>query len=457
MRYANVTQPDITLLLDLKGVIREAKLSGEIGGEAVDGWIGRPWTETVTDIGVDKVNRMVEEAFSNRVSIFHEITQRFPDGREVLFEYTTVRLGGNSGLIAVGKSLRVVVDLQDRVIAAQQALERDYWKLNQVEARQQPPVTDAKEAVLLIRDPDFDIIEANPSAVVAFGLVPGEGGTLVGRDLMPEIAENDREVVRSTLKRVRENGSAPRFLTHLGRHRKPWLVRATLVAPEPAVTFLLQLSPAETETAVSETLGYVSVDELIERLPDGFAIFDRNGKIIRCNAAFLDLLQMSTKAAVVGENFGRWLAKPGTDLQALISTLYKHGTVKRFEAPLVGEYGGEILVEISAASNANTEPNHIAVIVRDVSRRLTSQPGAQNLGRVLSELHRKIGTTPLRTLMKNVVGVVECFYIEDALVRTGGNRTAAAEMLGLSRQNLYNKIDRYGLDGALQADRPRGG
>jgi DNA-binding NtrC family response regulator len=40
---------------------------------------------------------------------------------------------------------------------------------------------------------------------------------------------------------------------------------------------------------------------------------------------------------------------------------------------------------------------------------------------------------------------------------TGGNRSAAAEVLGLSRQNLYSKLDRYGLMGKADADQDDGG
>ena len=44
------------------------------------------------------------------------------------------------------------------------------------------------------------------------------------------------------------------------------------------------------------------------------------------------------------------------------------------------------------------------------------------------------------------MSIVERRYIEAALELTGGNRTAAAELLGLSRQSLYAKLNRYGLD-----------
>ena len=49
------------------------------------------------------------------------------------------------------------------------------------------------------------------------------------------------------------------------------------------------------------------------------------------------------------------------------------------------------------------------------------------------------------------MGLVERYYIEAALERADGNRTATAELLGLSRQSLYMKLNRYGLDTESQA------
>ncbi len=48
-------QPDITLLLDMEGVIREATLSPSMSSESVDGWLGRPWVEVAGEMGGDKV------------------------------------------------------------------------------------------------------------------------------------------------------------------------------------------------------------------------------------------------------------------------------------------------------------------------------------------------------------------------------------------------------------------
>jgi DNA-binding NtrC family response regulator len=58
----------------------------------------------------------------------------------------------------------------------------------------------------------------------------------------------------------------------------------------------------------------------------------------------------------------------------------------------------------------------------------------------------QIGKTPLRKLVDETTSVVERHHIKAALDLTNGNRTAAAEILGLSRQSLYAKLNRYGLD-----------
>src|SRR5664279_3372524 len=103
MNSISIAQPDVTLLLDMDGVIREATLSGAISSEGVDGWLGRPWGDTVSDLGGEKVRRMLEDAKARGVSAFRQVTQRFPSGLELPVEYTTLMLGGRAGLIAIGK------------------------------------------------------------------------------------------------------------------------------------------------------------------------------------------------------------------------------------------------------------------------------------------------------------------------------------------------------------------
>ena len=85
-----------------------------------------------------------------------------------------------------------------------------------------------------------------------------------------------------------------------------------------------------------------------------------------------------------------------------------------------------------------------------MGQRLPEPADANRLGALLGSLTEQIGKRTLPQLGKSTVGVVEQHYLEAALKLTGGNRTAASELLGLSRQSLYTKLSKYGLDGASQ-------
>jgi len=65
------------------------------------------------------------------------------------------------------------------------------------------------------------------------------------------------------------------------------------------------------------------------------------------------------------------------------------------------------------------------------------------LAQFLGSMTEQLGTTTLKGLVSATVGLVEKHYIEAALAEAQGNRTAAAKMLGLSRQSLYVKMSRY--------------
>jgi len=445
--YPTIHQPDVTLILDPSGIIREASLSNDLPGQSMEEWIGRPWMDTVGDGGSDQIRDMLDNAMSRGVSAFRLINQRFPNGIVLPVEYSTVRLGGKSGLIAIGKNQQAVAELEHRLIAAQQAREQDYWKLREVETRYRLLFDASHEAVLLIRADNLAVVEANLAALRVLSLAPGQ-------DVLGQIPQAEHAMLRSMLVRVREQGRAPGVLVHLGLNRAAWIIRASLMASEPGPLFLLQLAPAGGEQVALRLPPPSSVptDDLLEKLPDAFVVLDHEGIVLRANDAFLDLVRVGSEGAVVGERLSRWMQRPGADMAVLLATLQRHRTVRLMSTAVQTEGGEEIEVEISAAIDQLAEPRHVAVLLRDVSRRsgpAAAAPAATQTGipALLGALADQIGQTPLPKLMRETVELLERHYIEAALERADGNRTATAELLGLSRQSLYVKLNRYGLDG----------
>ena len=230
MSDINVVQADVTLYLDDQGVIRQATLSNGIADEGVDGLVGRSWPETVGDSGDEKVRGMLEDARTGGISAFHNVVQRFPSGRELPIEYTTVRLNGcRGGLIALGKNLQAVAELQTRLVAAQKATAEEYWKLREVESRYRLLFDASNEAVLTLASADLTVVEANPAAIRGLGLGPGS----VFQD---ELAPHERDALLAMLSRVREQGRSPGIVLHMGYNRLAWGVRCWRTGPRSATT-----------------------------------------------------------------------------------------------------------------------------------------------------------------------------------------------------------------------------
>jgi transcriptional regulator PpsR len=145
-------------------------------------------------------------------------------------------------------------------------------------------------------------------------------------------------------------------------------------------------------------------------------------------------------------SLGRWLSAPGADLLALLAQLKRHATVRSFRTTLRGELGMESEIEISAVKGDQLVEGRIGVLLRDVSRRIPEPETGDLLRAALGPVSEQLGKSSLRKLVKQTVSIVEQHYVKEALELARGNRTATAELLGLSRQSLYAKLNRYGLD-----------
>jgi transcriptional regulator PpsR len=434
--------PDVLLFLDLHGVIRDATLSAALPPQNLDAWIGRPWLDTVVDPGVAKVQRIVDDARTAGVSAFRQVNQRFPSGLELPIEYTAFR-DGRKGLVAVGKSLQAIAELQSRLVAAQQAMERDYWKLREVETRCRLLFDRSHEAVLLVRAANLQILEANPAALRALDLGGRGTDTANGRDFRADLNPDERAALDSMLHRVRDQGRAPGILVGLGRMQRTWLVRASLLPSHDGLCFLLQLTATEASSPHDEG-ARVPTQALLDRSPDGWVVLDDAGAIVSANRAFLDMIQVGDESSVRGARLGRWLGRPGADMTVLLANVSRSGSVRLFSTTLQGELGAATEVEVSAAGERPERPQHVCVSIRDVASRLPVPVADSPLGARLAELTARIGRTPLPALVKETVAEVESQFIRAALTLTAGNRTAAAQLLGVSRQSLYAKLDRYG-------------
>ncbi len=429
-----ILRPDITITLDRDGVIQNAVSSETLEEERLDDWRGRSWEETVDPAIGEAVLTMIEAMRHSGNSSCLQVRQRFPSGRELPIEYTTISLGKKGGFIAVGRSLQTIVDLQARLLAAQQAREHDYWKLREIETRYRLLFDAANEAAALVRATNLRVVEANVAASKQLGLVPGG-------EFFPDMSARDRKAFEGMLDKVREQGRAPGIAIHLEGSHTPWSLRATMMTTQSDAFYLFQMSSMGGGALAPERSAADSFEDIIQRLPDAFAIVDRDGIVRRANHTFLDLAQAGAESGVVGQKMKRWLSRPGADVSVILNMVQKHGSVRMMTTTLEGALGSLTEVEISAVGDKTSRPEFVGLLLRDVTTRAHGHGAARQSSAV-----PRAEKNSLEALVRASTEAIERATINEALERFRGNRTAAAKYLDLSRQTLHAKLKRYGFD-----------
>jgi transcriptional regulator PpsR len=436
---------DIALVVDTKGVIRDLSCASEdLSTGWAAKWLGKPWVETVTVESRPKVEAMLADAAANSEPRWRQINHPSPSGPDLPVVYSTMRAGREGHFVAVGRDLRTVAALQQRLVAAQQSMERDYAHLRHVETRYRLLFQVTAEAVLIVDAGTHKVIEANPAA----GQLLGEPiKRLVGRTFPDGLDGATVADVRTMLAAVQTTGRAENVRTRLADGERELLIYASLFRQDNSSLLLVRLLPIGGDPGtVAVAKAKSRLLEVVESGPDGFVVTGPDGRILTANASFLDLAQLATEEQARGESLERWLGRPGVDLNVLIANLRQHGSVRLFATTLRGEYGSSSEIEVSAVSVSNRDEPCFGFTIRGIGRRLPQEPrSGQELTRSVDQLKELVGRVPLRDLVRETTDVIERMCIEAALELTGDNRASAAEILGLSRQSLYVKLRRFGL------------
>ncbi len=438
---------DIALILDAKGVIRDVALgSTELAQEGYEDWAGKSWIDTVTPESRPKVEELLRDAAAKVPLRWRQITHPSKRGADVPVRYTALQIGKSGRVVAIGRDLRTVAALQQRLVDAQQSMEREYARLRHAETRYRLLFQIASQPILIVDANSLKVVEANPAAGQ---LLNKSIKRLAGRSF-PELFEAEgAKAVQSHLASVKATGRADDVTAKLNEGKQEAVVGASLFRQDNASHFLVRLSPVLDGPVLPKSSKLFNV---VESLPDGFVVTDLNRRILTVNPAFLDLAELASEEQARGESLDRWVGRPGVDLDALIATIREHGSVRHFSTIMRGEYGSNEEVEVSAVSVLTGEHPCYGFTIRNIGRREPAKPRRpRELPRSVEQLTQLVGRVTLKELVRETTDVIERLCIEAALELTGDNRASAAEMLGLSRQSLYSKLRRFGL-GDLDSD-----
>ncbi|MBX9814680.1 MAG: transcriptional regulator PpsR [Proteobacteria bacterium SG_bin5] len=437
---------DLTFVLDGDGRITDLAIGDpQLTGYGFHAAIGQPFIETVTIEGRGKIVEMLSEAALGVPARWRQVTHATVIG-ELPVRYLIVALS-DGRFAAIGRDLREAAALQQRLLQAQQSLERDYLRLRQAEARYRLLFDMASEPVLIVDAATRRIREANSAATRALAAKPG---ALVDQPVSSIVDPEEREALVAHLGAVEASDEVPPLGIKL---RGGALVRvaARLFRQARAALLLVRLAPAEETPGASGGEGW---GDVIERMPDAFVVTDRQLVVRTANAAFLELVQLPTIDRAIGARLDAWVGRPGVDVELIAGQLRDHGTVRNVASVLRGVDGGQEEIEISGVAAPSPEGDCFGFTIRAVGRRLRDlpPPGDKQLPRSVEQLTELVGRMSLKEIVRESTDLIERLCIEAALAYTSDNRASAAEVLGVSRQSLYSKLHRHGLGNLVSDD-----
>ena len=450
---------DVALVVDAHGVIRDVAFNKEDLSLELDAhgrWLGSKLTEIVTSETGPKAKELLQDAVTRKVSTWRQVNHASPAGADVPVLYSAINIGRKDRFVMVGRDLRPLAAMQQRLVNAQQSMERDYVRLRHAETRYRLLFQVSSEGVMIVDASNFAILEINPAALMLLDLSAPQ---VVKSNLTSHFDVADGEPIRTMLANVRATGRDGNVRARLAKAGRECFVAASQFRQENAAFLLVRLNSDSISIGTSALKATSVLVDYFDASPDGLAITDQDGRVLRANLAFAELAQLGSPEQARGEVLERWVGRAGVDFAVAFANLRQTGSIKLFSTSLRGEHGAITDVEVSAVSLVDTDRDQeFGFAIRNVEKRLSALPSsASELPRSVAQLTERIGRVPLRDLVREATDVIEKLSIEAALELTGDNRASAAEMLGLSRQSLYVKLRRFGLaehsgDGEVEDD-----
>lgn len=443
------TAADVTVLLTADGVICDQVIAGpQMPSQLFVGWPGKSLSETVTVESRTKIDQLISDVGNGLPSRWRQVNHPMRDGQDMPISYSALQAGPNGHIIAVGRDMSSFSAMQRRLLATEQAIEQEYQRLRNSETRFRVLLQSASDAILIVDSKSGRLTECNQSAA---NLLSRPLKRLQGALLEDVFAEGDWPSVKSALETLRMSGRADDVVLGPGGSQQQAVLTFSMFRQDGAGYYLLRMVPHAVGTsAVVLPRAQSKVVKIISEMPDGFIVTDPDLHILTANAAFLEFAQLASEEQARGVSLERWLGRQGVDLALMANRLREKGDVRNFHTIVRGQFGTIEDVVVSAVAVTEGETPCFGFTLHPTGR--MTLDGNDNkkpdkaLLRSVDEFTRLVGKLPLKELVRESTDLIERLCIEAALQMNGDNRANAAEMLGLSRQSLYMKLHRYGID-----------
>lgn len=416
-----VASSDVAVVIGEDNIIHSVAVPGDLSMRLdTRAWPGQPFDQIVTADTRRTADLLLRSARMGETDS-RELAHGADDGARVELRYAAAALGSDRPLVLVG-----------RAIASGFENGRDAF------AR----VFDfGSQPVIVVDGSTGRILEADSETAAHLGVSQPQLLRMVVFDL---IGTPWRREAQSRLRGVLASQSQDRFVAEAGASGDQYVVvfepRTGANAGSVLVRFLAP--GTEPESIPPAT----SLAELVAGMTECVALLETDGRIRWANQAFQDAVGAAQPSLLLGRPLDEVLSPVGDgDYSLSLASARKGDSAVSTEVTLVDREGAYRTGRLSLAWLANADPQGFGAV-------LDLAEGGERLRGVAAPdaaaILELVGSVPLKDLVRDTTDAIERLCIEAALRLTGDNRAAAARALGLSRQALYLKLERYGLGGS---------
>ncbi|MCA0928524.1 transcriptional regulator PpsR [Ruegeria profundi] len=435
---------DIALIVDPEGVVKAA-LVNETGSPygSLDHWIGKKLTNFLTEECIPKLDRILERSSRDekvqRVELNHrdKVVWQYP------VRYSIHPVGHSErAILMLGRDLRQVAETQQQLVQAQFALEQGYEERREYDARYRMLMSVAREAFVLVSVADGRIRDLNDAAAHILGAAKDQ---LQGQPFANEFKDRGRaEFVQNILALALSEVDAE-VTIQTKRTRNEVTITPISFRAGGARMLICRLEAGTSEEHASDKLSDNLV-RLFRHGPEAIVFTDSNGVVQSANDAFMRLVDFAHHVDVRGTSLAEYMSRGQIDLNVMLDNAIKTGRMSAYSTKFCNDVGVWTAAEVSVSYLNKRSTPTVAFVIRDATRSEAMRTPAQGSSNMAGEdVVDLVGSAHLKDIVSQTTDVIERICIETAIELTGNNRAAAAEMLGLSRQSLYVKLHKLGI------------
>jgi transcriptional regulator PpsR len=234
---------DVALIVDNNGIVQELQVEDEELGAmlgARPGWHGQSWIELLSPASRPRAQSLLEEAEGGRQTRWRHLNHPGAAGGDLPMLYAGVPLDRKRRVLLLGRDLRPMSMLQQRLIDAQQSMERDHGRIRHLELRYRMLLEACAEPMLVINAATQTITELNGPAAAVFG----PAADLHGRLFSDLFEPRDRAQLDQVLATVRAGGQAEPRQLRLADNAAEITLTASVFREDSASFMLLRVLPA---------------------------------------------------------------------------------------------------------------------------------------------------------------------------------------------------------------------